>query len=116
MKRVALVICTIWAATQIAACGSSNSTPTLGASNFTVTLEQGSGQFTPAVAVTPDASGATVTVTATNAAGLSNAYFYVHYDPAKYTPQNVQLGTLLGKGGQVISLALTDISGKVPVG
>jgi thiol-disulfide isomerase/thioredoxin len=119
MKRVTLVFCILWIAALFISCGGSttsvNPNPDRNGS-FNLTLDQGVGSFTPEIDVATDATGTTVTVTASDATDLAAAYLHLHYDASKYTPDSVQIGSLLGTGDQVITLALTDRVGDVPVG
>ncbi|MCH7471463.1 redoxin family protein [bacterium] len=83
---------------------------------FSVLAEDGEGTFTPVLTVEEGNGQAVVTVNATEASDLSAAYVHVTYDPARYTPESVEIGSFLGAEGEIISLALVDIAGEVPVG
>jgi thiol-disulfide isomerase/thioredoxin/fibronectin type 3 domain-containing protein len=119
MKQAVLLICVLWCLAVMASCGANSSLNpgSHGASNtFAVTLENGSGSFTPQVNVSTDQSGAVVTVSAENVQDLTAALMDVSYDSTKYTPSTVDFGTLLGKDGQVLTLAVTNRAAAVPVG
>jgi thiol-disulfide isomerase/thioredoxin len=119
MKRaVLLLICALWCAAWIASCGanSSSSPAPHSSSNFAVTLEKGSGTFTPQVNVSSDSTHAVVTISTSDASDLAAAYMHLSYDASKYTPASVEFGTMLGTDGNVLNLALTDIAADVPIG
>ncbi|MBN2082571.1 redoxin domain-containing protein [bacterium] len=117
--RLYAVAVAVLAAVLITACGSSNegtlASPDRNPSDmFTVSVIDGPGTYEPQVAVRETAAEVTVTVNATNAENLAGAYFHLHYDPALFTPKDVEFGDLLGD--EVVTLALTEISEIVPVG
>jgi fibronectin type 3 domain-containing protein len=105
----------------LAACSTSNegitSIPERDTSGaFAVTALEGQGTFTPDLQVSEQENAVAVTVTARDAEELSGAFVHVSYDTSRYTPARVELGQMLGGEGQVVSLALTDVSGVVPIG
>jgi len=83
---------------------------------FAVDTEPGTGLFTPALAVNDNGADTVVTVSAQNAEQLAAAYLHLHYDTQLYSPERVEFSTFLGSSTEVLSLALTDQSGDVPLG
>jgi len=104
----------------IAACSTSNQsnalTPDWTHESFSVRTDSGTGTFTPELKVDEQATGATVTITAKDAADLSAAYVTLLYNTERYTPQSVEVGDFMGREGEYISLALTNRWQEVPVG
>jgi thiol-disulfide isomerase/thioredoxin len=122
MQRILLAVLVIWIAALAVACSTTNSSTT-GIPNwddrdlsFNVSTDTGAGTFKPVLDVQETAEGATVTITAENAQELSSAFLHLSYNPGRYTPDRVEVGTFLGEDDQVISLAVTDVAGDVPVG
>src|SRR5437762_8484155 len=119
MKKALLVVCGLWCIAWMASCGANSSLNPSShgtSSTFAVTLENGSGSFTPQVNVSTDSTGAVVTISTNDANGLTNAYMHLSYDSSKYTPSAVDFGSFLGKDNQVLTLALTNRAADVPVG
>jgi hypothetical protein len=83
---------------------------------FTAWAEPGIGTFTPGIEVQDEGSGAVVRVYAHDAADLRAAYVHVRYDARHYSPDRVEIGDFLGDPGELVTLALTDVAGDVPVG
>jgi len=83
---------------------------------FTVRADQGIGTFTPSIQVQDEGSGAVVRVYAHDAADLRAAYVHVGYDARSYSPDRVQIGDFLGTPEELVTLAVTDLAGDVPVG
>ena len=82
---------------------------------FSVSALDGAGTYTPVVNVTEDAGGVTAVVTADAAADLSGAAFHLNYDASRYTPVSVEFGGFIGGEDEVLTLAVTDLAGYVPV-
>lgn len=83
---------------------------------FTVETEPGLGDFTPALEVSSGATATTVTISARDAVELAAAYLHLHYDTSRFSPESVAFSTFLGRESEVLSLALTDQPGDVPLG
>lgn len=105
----------------LAACSTANegvsAIPERNASGaFAVTALEGQGTYTPSLLVSEQEDAVAVTVNVSGAQDLSGAFVHVSYDTGTYTPKRVELGTMLGEPEDVVSLALTDVAGIVPVG
>lgn len=87
-----------------------------GSRAFSVETEPGTGMFTPELAVSETSTGTSVTITAQDAQGLVAAFLHLRYDAASYTPQQVDFSTFLGTTEEVLSLAITEQAGDVPLG
>jgi len=83
---------------------------------FTVETEPGTGNFTPALVVETGTAATTVTISAQSAEELAAAYLHLHYDATRFSPESVEFSTFLGQTDEVLSLAVTDRSGDVPLG
>lgn len=83
---------------------------------FAVTALEGPGTYTAGLLVSEQEDAVAVTVTVRDAQELSGAFVHVSYDTGRYTPARVELGGMLGGEGEVVSLALTDVNGMVPIG
>lgn len=122
MKRFQLVCLFLLGALLLTAvsCSSGNVSstpePARDAERFSVSTEPGVGTFDAQMDVAETADGAVVTLKADDAAGLSAAYVNLEYNAAQYTPVKVEFTDFLGHSDQVITLALTDVAGVVPVG
>jgi hypothetical protein len=83
---------------------------------FAVTALEGPGTFTAGLLVNEREEAVAVTVTVSDAQDLSGAFVHLSYDTGRYTPERVELSDMLGGEGEIVSLALTDVAGIVPVG
>jgi len=83
---------------------------------FAVTALEGPGTFTAGLLVNEREDAVAVTVTVSDAQDLSGAFVHLSYDTGRYTPARVELSDMLGGEGEIVSLALTDVAGIVPVG
>jgi thiol-disulfide isomerase/thioredoxin len=103
-----------------AACSSNNTSstplPDRAAEKFSVATEEGLGTFNPVIDVTENATGATVTINAEDATDLAAAYVNLNFDAERFTPVSVEFSDFLGTDSEVLTLALTDVNGTVPIG
>src|SRR5690606_26808241 len=74
------------------------------------------GTFTPAINVDENDNSAVVQIEAVGADDLATAALELSYDASSFTPERVEFSDFLGNTGETFSLALTDLSGVVPVG
>jgi len=119
-SKILLLVVVGLACCCIAACSTSNQSnlpvPDWSKESFSVKTTPGTGTFTPELKVDEQATGATVTITAKDAVDLSAAYVTLLYNTRKYTPESVEIGSFMGRDGEVISLSLTNRYEEVPVG
>ncbi|MBN2082576.1 fibronectin type III domain-containing protein [bacterium] len=83
---------------------------------FSVEAVEGQGTFVPEYTVENTAKGVAVQINARQAADLAAAYVHLYYDPAGYTPVDVEFGDFLGGASETVTIDLVDIDGLVPLG
>ena len=120
MRRLLVLLAAALALCVCACSTSNNSLQNLpgwdGNREFSLATDEGLGTFTPQLEVSEDAAGATAVISAAAAQQLEAAYLHLSYDASRYTPVSVEITSFLGQPSEVLTLALTDVAGEVPVG
>ncbi len=96
--------------------GSFNALDRAGSGAFTMTTEPGVGVFTPELTVAETSAGTAVTIAAQSAQDLAAAYAHLRYDASRFTPLRVDFSTFLGSTSEVLTLAVTEQAGEIPLG